>query len=436
MDPSALGRFLRESREAKELSLEDAVAQLKIRRHILEAFEQGEFTFADVSQVQTRGFLRNYVRFLGLDEERVVLYYESALQHDDRRNTRTRRERKGRSGSRRNRRDKRSSQEVVPIAARSITDTDPNLPAVTITIDPGQSRLSRLANTLLIFLVAAAALAVIAFVVLQLVNQRPSFVDNGGGDILGQLPPTATYTTAPTFTPRPTDEENTGLQQDYNGRGVAVTIETQQRTWLRLTTDGNLQINRVVLPGEVLEYRAQDEIIMNASNAEALIIIYNGNLQGSFGGRGQAVDVTFTETNRTIQTGPGFEPTSEFTPTFTPTSDVLAATLLAAQTPSVTPGPSPTPTNTPTITFTPTITLTPTITFTPSSTPTASDTPTITPTASDTPTPSDTPTITPTPTNTATPSATLTPSITPTPSPTAILPPRQTPENPTPTKDG
>ncbi|MEQ8672018.1 MAG: helix-turn-helix domain-containing protein [Aggregatilineales bacterium] len=435
MDPLALGRYLRESREAKELSLDDAVSQLKIRRHILEAFEQGEFTFTDVSQVQTRGFLRNYTRFLGLDEERVALYYESALQHETRRGKERGRRGRG-NNSRRSRREKRESQELVPIAAKSITDTDPNLPAVTINIDPGPGRFSRLVNTLLILLVAAAALAVIGFVVLQLINQAPSFVDDGGRTILGQLPPTATYTNAPTFTPRPTDEENTGLEQVYDGRGVAVTIETQQRTWLRLTTDNNVQINRLVLPGEVLEYRAQDEIIMNASNAEALIIIYNGNLQGSFGGRGQAVDVTFTEANRTIQTGPGFAPTSEFTPTFTPTSDVLAATLLSAQTPSVTPGPSPTPTNTPTITSTPTITLTPSVTFTPSSTPTASDTPTITATPSDTSTPSNTPTITPTPTNTATPSATLTPSITPTPSPTAILPPRQTPENPTPTKEG
>ncbi len=424
MDSLALGRYLRESREAKELTLDDAITQLKIRKRLLEAFEQGEFKFSDISEVQTRGFLRNYASFLGLDANRVVSYYEAALVSDERRSKqRNRRGRKRRNA-------KRNTQEVAPVAARSITDTDPNLPKITTTVDSGPGRLSRFLSTLMIVLVALAALAVIIFVAFQLINEPPNFIDNGSGDILGQLPPTATYTTAPTFTPRPTDEANTGLSQNFEGSGVAVTIESLQRTWIRLTTDGNEQINRLVLPGEILEYRAQDEIFMSASNANALVVIYNGNLQGSFGGRGQAVDVTFTETNRTIQTGPGFEATSPFTNTPTATSDVLPATLLAAQTPSNTPGPSPTPTMTPTITDTPTITPTPSITFTPSNTPLPTNTPTITPTPSNTATPSNTPTITNTPT------ATLTPSITPTPSPTAILPLRNTPQAPTPTKVG
>jgi cytoskeleton protein RodZ len=67
MDPSALGRYLRESREAKELTLEDAVTALRIRRPILEAFEQGDFSLVE-TPVQVRGLLRNYARFLDLEE--------------------------------------------------------------------------------------------------------------------------------------------------------------------------------------------------------------------------------------------------------------------------------------------------------------------------------------------------------------------------------
>lgn len=431
MDPLALGRYLRESREAKELTLDAAVSQLRIRRTMLEAFEQGDFSPGDMSQVQLRGFLRNYARFLGLDEDRVMQYYEASLVSEERRS----RKRGGRRrNKRKDKRNKRATQELT--AAREITDTDPALPPVVIEVDPGPGRFSRLLSALVVVLVAIAAIGVIAFVTLQLLDSTPSFIENDGGDFLGQLPPTPTPSLAPTFTPRPTEQGETGLSQDFDGSGVAVTIETQQRTWIRLTTDDNLQINRLVLPGEILNYRAQNEIVMNASNADALIVIYNGNLQGSFGGRGQAVDVTFTQEERTIRTGPGFEPTSPFTATPTPTSGDLAATLLAQQTPSNTPGPSPTPSDTPTITNTATITNTPTATFTPSNTPTTTNTPTITLTPTTTPTPSDTPTITPTPTATQTPTLTLTSSITPTPSPTAILPPRNTPENPTPTKTG
>ena len=84
MDPTALGRYLRESRESKELTLEDAVRALRIRRDILESFEQGEFAVMD-STVRVRGMLRNYAHYLGLDEERVLQYHEAALTNTRRR---------------------------------------------------------------------------------------------------------------------------------------------------------------------------------------------------------------------------------------------------------------------------------------------------------------------------------------------------------------
>jgi hypothetical protein len=151
---------------------------------------------------------------------------------------------------------------------------------------------------------------------------------------------------------------------------------------------------------------------VTASNAEALNVTYNGQRQATFGGRGQRVDIVFTEDNVEITTGPGFDPTSEFSPTPLPTSDIDVGALIAELTPTNTPGPSPT------------ATLTPSVTFTPSNTPLPSDTPTVTFTPSNTPTETDTPTITPTPTDTLTPT------------PTAILPPRVTQEGLPPTKEG
>lgn len=418
MDAHALGRYLRETREAKELTLEQAVSTLRIRQHILESFERGEFLIVDASSVQIRGFIRNYARFLGLDDDLVIQYYESSLQGS----------RKRRRQKKEKRRTKRPSQEVPLSAPRSITDTNPSRPHLTTLgeqRETQQERLLRALNITMVFLVAAAALAVIVFVIVQLIEQPEDSIPSGNRDILGQLPPTPTFTIAPTFTPRPTVSALPGIQQNFDGRGVAVTIEAQQRTWMRVLTDGNVQIARLIRPGEILEYRSLNQIVVNASNAEALNIIYNGQQQGSFGGRGQAVDITFTADGRVdIVTGPGFEPTSPFTPTPPPTDDRLAGTLIAAQTPTNTPGPSPTQTDTPTITDTPSITLTPSATDTPSDTPTMTLTPSATFTPSNTPTATRTPTITPTPSQTFTPS------------PTAILPPRATSENPTPTKGG
>ena len=401
MDTYSLGRYLRETRESKEHTLEEAVAALKIRRRILEGFEQGDFSAGDVSSVQIRGFVRNYARFLGLDEDLIIQYYESALSDGRHRKPRKRK------------REAHTDNSALP-AQRSITDTPTALPRVTLgeQREASERQWSRLFNTVIMLAVGMAALAVIFFVVVQLLNQPEDTIEPEQRAILGRLPPTSTRTPAPSFTPRPVITDLPPLQNSYTGQGVVVTIEIQQRTWLHVLTDGNEQINRLALPGEVLEYQGLSEVFVDVSNANALNILYNGQQQGSFGGRGQAAEITFTMDGVSIITGPGFDPTPIFSPTPHPTEENLAATVIVAHTPSNTPGPSPTPSATPSITNTPTYTATP------------SNTPTITLTPSDTPPPSNTPTITPTPT------------ISPTPTNTAVLPPRATPPNLTPTKEG
>ncbi len=386
MDAQSLGRYLRESRTAREITLDDAESVLRIRRRVLEAFEAGDFDATDASPVQVRGFIRNYAAFLGLDPDRVVEYYEVAI----------------RGGGRKRRFLRRKRKTSEPLAPLKITDTPPSLPAVTFPdreyARPGGGFLNRL----VIILLSLAAVVVIVFVTVQLVIIPGTMPDpySVPPEVL-QIQVAPTLTLLPTFTPANLPTEVPSPQQAYTGQGVMVTIEFSQRSWVRLSTDGIERYTGIALPEvTVLEYQANERIDVTAGNAGGLIVVYNGQAQGSFGRRGQQVDITFMPDRMDVSSAPGFEPTPEYSPTPEPTSESLAATLLAELTPSNTPGPSPTPTLTPS--ETPTLTYTPTATFTPSITPTPSDTPT----------------------------------ITPTPSPTAILPPRVTQPNLTPTKDG
>ena len=410
MDAQALGRYLRESREAKELTLDDAEQALRIRRRTLESFEQGEFRIADASVVQIRGFLGNYARYLGLDEEKILQYYEVALQDEARRQQR---------GSRRR---SKKSRVPEPRAARAITDTNPTLPAV----PPGELAQQRrwfrrnLLNVVVSLLVGVAALSVIIFVSMQLLDTgEEAIVVSPQVPLLIAQSQEPADTPVPTFTPLPAifgPTQPPRATPIFSGQGGRGTIETTPRTGVQHATDGIEQFAGLLVPGQAIEYPANREITLTASNARALVVTWNGQPQGVLGGRGQKVDIVFTQDDVSISSGPGFDPTSAFSPTPIPTSEIDVGALVAALTPTSTPGPSPTPSNTPTITPTP------------SDTPTPSHTPTITPTPSDKPTPNKNPTNTPTPT------LTLTPSITPTPSPTAILPPRVTQEGLPPTK--
>ncbi|MBK8022072.1 MAG: DUF4115 domain-containing protein [Chloroflexi bacterium] len=429
MDPQALGRFLRQTREAKELTLDEAERALRIRRRILEGFEVGEFTLPEFAPIQIRGFVRNYARFLGLDEDRVLSLYEEALVEGAKALS-GRRRRQQRDSRRKN--GKRDTGSASLTAARSVTDTQPILPvAPSITTSSTTTGLrdrprGGLGAALLRVLVALAAIAVIVFVVAELLRSgeldiAPDVNSDTDAAIVG-LPPAQ-----PTFTPLPTEVSVTPtvalpLQPGFTGQGVLVTVEMTQRTYLRLVADGVSQFAGLARIGDVLEVPANSTVEIAASNAEALRVVYNGQRQPVFGDRGQAVFLTFSPAGVDVLTGPGFDPTPEVPPTALPTPTADAGTLVGLLTPTNTPGPSPTPSDTPTITNTPTITPTP------SDTPVPTDTPTITLTPSDTPLPSNTPTITPVPTDTPIPTNTLTPS------PTVILPPRQPAPGATPTK--
>ena len=302
MDPSALGRYLRESRETKELTLEDAVRALRIRRDILESFEQGEFDGLD-STVRVRGMLRNYAHYLGLEEERVLQYYEASL-----------------TGNRRKRRfGRRNIIHAEPIAPRKITDTPPSLPAVKIQPVQSSSRIGNALRNIAMFLVSVAALAVIIFVLMDTLEIGLS--DNSSALVptvpAGEM--TITPTNTPTITPRATVITDTPSASSFNIDGVQVMLEINQRSWVRILTDDAEQYTGFLEPGYSATYSGNDSVAITAANAAALDITYNGVSQDPFGVRGQQVELIFTLSGIEITQGEG-----GLLPTEIPTNEEIA----------------------------------------------------------------------------------------------------------------
>lgn len=384
MDVGALGQHLRESREANEIELEDAVAKLRIRRSILEAFEAGEFAATGMSDIQVRGMLRNYARHLELDEEHILRLYDDARYG------------KAAGGG------DSSTQTTAP---NHIAHSPAAMPA----IDLAEKRAARrggLLRTVTLLAVSLAAIAIIVFVTSELIDSEVDDALLGESlkpEFIADMPPSATFTASPAFTP-PTATATPSNRAGYSGSGVLASIQINQRTWIRISADAVEQFVGVAAPDTLLEYAAISEIAVTASNAMALDIIWNGQQQGLFGGRGQQVDIRFTVDEINYSVGAGAAPSPALSPTPRPSD--AAATLLAQFTSTGTVRPSPPPT----------------AAFT--SGPTATSTPTIAPTPSDTATSAATATVTDTATITLTPSS------------TAILPPRVTQANLTPTKEG
>ncbi|MGE5589774.1 MAG: RodZ domain-containing protein [Bacillota bacterium] len=70
-----LGQELRAAREKRGVTIADVQAETKIRSRYLEAIEQGKFDILP-GDVYTRGFLKTYAEFLGLDGHAMVERYK------------------------------------------------------------------------------------------------------------------------------------------------------------------------------------------------------------------------------------------------------------------------------------------------------------------------------------------------------------------------
>ena len=363
MDSYSLGLTLREAREAKEIEIDHAVLQLRIRRQVLETFESGEFDIEGAPEVQVRGMLRIYARFLSLDEEHILALYDQmriAQQKGQRR---------------RLRRHTQNPQELRP-------GTQP-LEALQ-QAEQRASGCQRVLRAAVIILLSAAAIAIIVFVTLQLVDVEGA---QQVAAIESPSPMPATATRLPSQTPLPPSPTPSNRAQ-YSGSGVLVSLLVTQRSWLQVSADGIEQFNGIAAPDTLLEYTALGEIALSAGNAMALNVIWNGQRQQPVGARGQRADIRYTETDAIVELGPASAPT--VAPTLRPVlvapttagSESLEVETASTQNLAIRPKASPRPT---------------------SATP---------------PLPVNDPTVPPPPSPT--------PTITPTPQPTAILPPRVT----------
>ena len=387
MDAYSLGQYLREAREAKEIRIEDVVAQLRIRQPILDSFEAGDFEVRGVPEIQIRGLLRIYGRFLELDEDHVLLLYDQMRLAQE----------KGRRG----RRGRRRRPEPIEEPFRS---TQP-LQEIEL-VERRSSGCRSVVRLLLLLLLSAAAVAVIAFVTLELAGVELGAEPETATEAPA-VAPSATAEAPATEAPEPTLEYAVNRTQ-YSGSGILVSLLLTQRSWLSLEVDGAEVYVGIAAADTLLEYSAESEVLLSAGNALALDLIWNGQRQGQIGERGQRVDIRFTADTAVVSLGPASDLASE-TPTETAevaTEEAVVETVVQDVEQDLEPSPT--------------------------AIIEASPAPTVTPIATDPPTAQAT--VTPLPTEVII--ATATPTATEPPDPTAILPPRVTQAGLPPTKEG
>lgn len=245
-----LGAYLRQAREARGETLEQAEEATHIRSRFLEALEVWDLAAFPGGDVQIRGFLRIYARYLGLPADEVLARYKSGGQP---------------AGA-------ATSGKPVP---------PPRQPPV-VTSRPRWMSVEKLiiASVLLILLLTIGVGG------WYLVSQK-----FGGGKI---SPPATTALASeadlyPTLTPSTAQSSPLAVPTilPNPGGGVTVTLEATEHVWARVAVDGNLVFEGMLAPDQVETWSGQELVIVDAGNGAGVQVTVNEQPQGALCGRGE-----------------------------------------------------------------------------------------------------------------------------------------------------
>ncbi len=326
-----IGGTLRQQRELLGLTLESIEQQIHVRVHYLQALETGDLSGLP-SPVQGRGMLNNYASFLGLDPDPLLLDFAEGLQirHAARQKPAPQQRKRGDGRIRSLLRRVISGDLILggvlglallvfivwgisqiastqagqepTVTARAIADI--LIPSATPTITPTPS------NTPL----PQAATATFAL---------------GGGDTEpGEESTPAEGEGAATL---PTATPAVNLPGTGEDEAIQIQIVVRQRAWVRVTVDGEIQVEGRVVPGGAYTFSGHEAVEILTGNGAALQVFFNQTDMGPMGIFGEVVSRVFTPTG-IVQPTPTIIPTP--TPTLTPTP---AATATETPTPTAQP---------------------------------------------------------------------------------------------------
>jgi len=258
-----LGVWLCQAREAKGSTLEDAAAATRIRSRFLEALEAGDFATLPGGEVQVRGFLRIYARYLDLSPDEVLARYDTEAH------------------------DIEAVPTGAPAGTRPATPVRPAARPVTfqprsIPVSSSRPRWMNPETLMVMGIVLIFLLAIVAGVGYYLsrgTGEETTATVTTTAPAEAGLPPADVATTTspvatPTFPANPQGE-------------VTLTLEASEHVWVHVTRAGQTVFRGLMATGQVETWSSQEVIAVNTGNGAGLQVTVNGQPQGAMCGRAE-----------------------------------------------------------------------------------------------------------------------------------------------------
>ena len=246
-----IAKTLKEARHRLGLTLEEAERSTRIRAHYLEALEQGDVQSIP-SQVQTRGFLKNYSEYLGLDSAPILQRYSEVIH----------------------------SQRTLPLR-RARQDEQTTRPSVRVR----RRRIS--ADLVIAAVITVSVLAVLIWGFGLVATSLRGQSQTDSPFLIPTFTPTAEGETSVTEqaalvivqTPTPPSIEIPAVLTD----ALDLRLLIERRSWINVEVDGEVIESRRAAPGELLEFQGEELIKVTTGNGGGIRVFFRGDDQGLLG---------------------------------------------------------------------------------------------------------------------------------------------------------
>lgn len=252
---------LKEARQNKGVSLEEAHKATRIHPNILRSLEEG--TTLGLSHVYVKSYIKIYAKYLGVSQQELDKYFHPTVS-----------------------KEKKVSLEV-PIKAKGIKIK--SLPKLTFLTSLGfQIKKFRKA----IFIIVAVA--VVLFLLVMLFNRQKIKDAVILGEVsIEEVTPEPQPESAPTKEEKPQQKTEKVVEPSKTESGLKLTIKAKEDTWMQIKKDGEVVFKRILKKANSETWQADENFELWIANAGTIELELNGKALAPLGRRGQLLKSVF-----------------------------------------------------------------------------------------------------------------------------------------------
>ena len=283
----SLGKYLKNQRESKRISLREVAKNTRVREHILRAIEEDRHDLLPPA-TYVKGFLLAYARYLRLDPNDVLLRYESVSTGEP----------------------VISPPSLSTKSRQKIPPPQPPKPKQKVPpARPPKPERNILWNAKQIWVVVGVIVAsLIIFYLFSPYSLKPPIVPTPEKRVSEEKPPLTPSppATATSFIPEKkpvVEEKQSGVVPSAPAAATtsvpekklfSLQLKAVEMTWVSLYTDDQPAKEMTFKPGEGLSVQSSNRIRMILGNAGGLDLILNGRPLEKFGKSGEVLTLIFT----------------------------------------------------------------------------------------------------------------------------------------------